>query len=125
MSALRSSGLVFNLEDYPPLGGFSSENLPNWHEVIRRVSTVLENQDRKCVKTACFETSKELELTWIAQNVYAIGLRHIKEKVLKKYQDFIKHRDNFHRKIRKILQQKEELRTRRWPSTSNSRDFSS
>ena len=57
MSIRRSAGLVFDPEDFKPLEKFLPENLPNWHEVIRRICRCVQGKD---TKTAISEVAKEL-----------------------------------------------------------------
>ena len=96
MSLRRSAGLIYTPDDFPPLAKFPQTNLATWHEVIRRISTILsENGKQFGAKAACELVAQEIEAIWISHTVYAIKKRHVATRLFKKYGHYLQIRSSF------------------------------
>ena len=114
MSLLRFAGLFFSTEDFPPLQKFRPENLPTWHEVVRRICTCITEQGKQSnAKSVCAKVAKELEVVWVSKNVYPIAEKNIVKRIFKKYGEFLKLRNSFYTgtpTVKSVLLIKEEKR---------------
>ena len=115
MSLLRSAGVVYTNDNFPPLSKFLQTNLPTWHEVIRRILTLVSQQYGKSdTKSVCTQVAKELEEVWVCHTVYTVHRKNINGRITKKYSDFLKLRQSFSNgkvSVKKILQKKENDRS--------------
>ena len=115
MSLLRSAGVVYTNDNFPPLSKFLQTNLPTWHEVIRRILTLVSQQYGKSdTKSVCTQVAKELEEVWVCHTVYTVHRKNINGRITKKYSDFLKLRQSFSNgkvSVKKILQKNENDRS--------------
>lgn len=116
MSLLRSAGIVYSPDDFPPLAKFLQTNLPTWHEVIRRfvtISSVRHGANKKAEKV-CSEVCKEIEEIYVSHTVYCVHSSTLNDTVLKKYKQFYQLRHTFSNgnpSVKKILEKKEDERS--------------
>ena len=116
MSLLRSAGIVYSPDDFPPLAKFLQTNLPTWHEVIRRFVTITSQRagpDKKAERV-CHEVSLEIEQIYVSHTVYCVHISSLNEIVLKKYNEFYQLRHSFSNgspSVKKILLKKEDERS--------------